>query len=140
VPWPVPRTNKWLVTVSVTFGTLKGTLDASIVNVALPHMRGTVGPTLEEITWITSGFVIANVTVMPLTGFMGRRFGQKRVSLLALAVFIGGSAPCGTAHSLFFINTWAHFTESGSDLEQAFAALGRQERLLRLERGTTGEL
>ena len=48
--WPVPRTNKWLVTISVTFGTLMGTIDASIVNVALPHIRGSVGATVEEIT------------------------------------------------------------------------------------------
>jgi DHA2 family multidrug resistance protein len=106
VRWPVPRTNKWLVTVSVTFGTLMGTIDASIVNVALPHIRGSVGATVEEITWITTGFVIANVIVMPLTGFLGRLFGQKRVYLFALAVFIGGSALCGTARSLGALVAW----------------------------------
>ena len=46
---PRPPVNKWLVTLSVTFGTLMGTIDASIVNVALPHIRGSVGATLEEI-------------------------------------------------------------------------------------------
>ena len=40
--------NKWLVTVSVTFGTLMGAIDASIVNVAIPHIRGAVGATVEE--------------------------------------------------------------------------------------------
>ena len=97
---PRPPVNKWLVTLSVTFGTLMGTIDASIVNVALPHIRGSVGATLEEITWITTGFVVANVIVMPLTGFLSRRFGQKRVYLTSLVVFIVGSALCGTAHSL----------------------------------------
>jgi DHA2 family multidrug resistance protein len=97
---PAPPVNKWLVTISVTFGTLMGTIDASIVNVALPHIRGSVGATIEEITWITTGFVIANVIVMPLTGFLGRQFGQKRVYLTALAVFLVGSALCGTARSL----------------------------------------
>src|SRR6185369_6061463 len=37
-----PATNKWLVTVSVSFGTLMGAIDTSIVNVALPHIRGAV--------------------------------------------------------------------------------------------------
>ena len=97
---PHPPVNKWLVTMSVTFGTLMGTIDASIVNVALPHIRGSVGATLEEITWITTGFVVANVIVMPLTGFLSRMFGQKRVYLTSLVVFILGSALCGTAHSL----------------------------------------
>ncbi len=43
-------TNKWLVTVSVTFGTLMGAIDSSIVNVALPQIRGAVGATVQEIT------------------------------------------------------------------------------------------
>jgi DHA2 family multidrug resistance protein len=97
---PRPPVNKWLVTVSVTFGTLMGAIDASIVNVALPHIRGAVNATVEEITWITTGFVIATVIVMPLTAFLGRMFGQKRVYMLCLVIFIAGSALCGTARTL----------------------------------------
>ncbi|HUL60151.1 MAG TPA: DHA2 family efflux MFS transporter permease subunit [Anaeromyxobacteraceae bacterium] len=95
-----PATNKWLVTVSVTFGTLMGAIDASIVNVALPQIRGAVGATVQEITWITTGFVIATVIVMPLTAFLGRLFGQKRVYMASLALFVAGSALCGVAATL----------------------------------------
>ncbi len=95
-----PAVNKWLVTVSVTFGTLMGTIDASIVNVAIPHMRGAVGATVQEITWVTTGFALANVLVMPLTAFLGRMFGQKRVYMFCLGLFVLGSALCGTARSL----------------------------------------
>ncbi|HEX9241047.1 MAG TPA: DHA2 family efflux MFS transporter permease subunit [Anaeromyxobacter sp.] len=95
-----PATNKWLVTVSVTFGTLMGAIDASIVNVALPHLRGAVGATLQEITWITTGFAIATVIVMPLTAFLGRLFGQKRVYMASLALFVLASALCGMASTL----------------------------------------
>jgi DHA2 family multidrug resistance protein len=95
-----PPTNKWLVTVSVTFGTLMGTIDASIVNVAVPHLRGSLGATVEQITWVTTGFVIANVVVMPLTAFLGHLFGQKRVYMAALGMFIAASALCGLARSL----------------------------------------
>ena len=80
---PRPPVNKWLVAISVTFGTLMGTIDASIVNVATPHLRGAMGATVQEITWVTTGFVIANVVVMPLTAFFGRFFGQKRVYMAA---------------------------------------------------------
>jgi len=97
---PRPATNKWLVTISVSFGTLMGTIDSSIVNVALPQIRGAVGATIQEITWITTGFVIATVVVMPLTAFLGRLFGQKRVYMASLALFLAGSALCGTAGSL----------------------------------------
>jgi DHA2 family multidrug resistance protein len=95
-----PVTNKWLVTISVTFGTLMGAIDASIVNVALPHLRGAVGATLQEITWITTGFAIATVIVMPLTAFLGRLFGQKRVYMVSLALFVVASALCGMASTL----------------------------------------
>jgi MFS transporter, DHA2 family, multidrug resistance protein len=93
-------TNKWLVTVSITFGTLMGTIDASIVNVAVPHLSGSLGSTVEQITWVTTGFVIANVIVMPLTAFLGRLFGQKRVYMFCLVLFLVGSALCGMARSL----------------------------------------
>src|SRR3954467_13325039 len=106
---PMPRTlaparaptNKWLVTVSGSFGTLMGAIDASIVNVALTHIRGAVGATLEEITWISTGFVVATVLVMPLTAFLGRMFGQKRLYMASLALFLVGSALCGMARSLW---------------------------------------
>ena len=92
--------NKWLVTVSVSFGTLMGAIDASIVNVALTHIRGAVGATLEEITWISTGFVVATVLVMPLTAFLGRLVGQKRLYMISLGVFLFGSVLCGMARSL----------------------------------------
>jgi DHA2 family multidrug resistance protein len=92
--------NKWLVTISVTFGTLMGAIDTSIVAVATPHLSGSLGATVEEMTWVTTGFVIATVVVMPLTAFLGRFFGQKRVYLFSLALFVLGSALCGLARSL----------------------------------------
>jgi MFS transporter, DHA2 family, multidrug resistance protein len=95
-----PKVNKWLVTVSVTFGTLMGAIDASIVNVAIPHIRGAVGATVEEITWISTAFALATVLVMPLTAFLGRLFGQKRVYLACLVIFVIGSALCGMARTL----------------------------------------
>src|SRR5438874_1435219 len=95
-----PPVNKWLVTLSITFGTLMGAIDASIVNVAVPHLMGSLGVTVEQVTWVTTGFVIATVMVMPLTGFLARLFGQKRVYLFCLVLFGLGSALCGMAHTL----------------------------------------
>lgn len=92
--------NKWLVTVSIAFGSLMAAIDASIVNVALPNMRGTVGATIEEITWVSTAYIISTVLVMPLTGFLGSFFGQKRVYVASLVLFIIGSALCGVARTL----------------------------------------
>jgi MFS transporter, DHA2 family, multidrug resistance protein len=93
-------TNKWLVAVSVTFGTLMGTIDASIVNVAVPHLQAGVGATVEQIAWVSTGFIIATVLVMPLTAFLGRLYGQKRVYMFCLGIFVLGSALCGMARTL----------------------------------------
>ncbi len=95
-----PRPNKWLVTVSITFGTLMGAIDTSIVSVAMPHMMGSLGATVDEIAWVTTGYIIANVVVMPLTAFLGRLFGQKRVYVACLILFVAGSVLCGTARTL----------------------------------------
>lgn len=92
-------TNRWLVTISVTFGTLMGAIDASIVTVAVPHMSGALGATLQELTWVSTGFAMATVVVMPLTAFLGRLFGQKRVYMASLLLFVVASALCGMARS-----------------------------------------
>lgn len=95
-----PPVNKWVVTISISFGTLMGAIDSSIVNVALPHIRGAVGATLLEITWISTGYAIALVLIMPLTAFLSRQFGQKRVYMACLVLFLLGSFLCGTATTL----------------------------------------
>jgi DHA2 family multidrug resistance protein len=99
IPARVP-VNKWLVTISISFGTLMGAIDASIVSVALPHIRGSVGATLQEITAISTGYAVALVLVMPLTAFLSRQFGQKRVYMASLVLFLAGSVLCGVAGSL----------------------------------------
>jgi DHA2 family multidrug resistance protein len=94
------KPDKWLVTLAIAFGALMSTIDASIVNVAMPQIRSSVGATVQEITWIGTGYAIAMVIVMPLTGFIGRLFGQKRSYLFCLLLFTAGSALCGLAGSL----------------------------------------
>jgi DHA2 family multidrug resistance protein len=95
-----PPVNKWLVAASVSCGSIMGVLDSTIVNVALPQIQGAVGATLQEITWIATGYTIAAVLLMPLVAFLGRRFGQKRVYLFCLGLFLLGSALCGLSRTL----------------------------------------
>jgi DHA2 family multidrug resistance protein len=92
--------NKWLIAAAVTFGTLMGTIDTSIVNVALPHLRGTLSATVEEITWVSTGYVVASVIIMPLTAWLGMRFGRKRIYMAGLTLFLIGSFFCGAARTL----------------------------------------
>jgi len=95
-----PPVNKWVVALSIAFGSLMATIDSSIVNVALPVIRGELGATIQEMTWVSTAYMVAMVLVMPLTGFLGSFFGQKRIYLASLVLFVVGSALCGTASSL----------------------------------------
>ncbi|HEY3256183.1 MAG TPA: DHA2 family efflux MFS transporter permease subunit [Polyangiaceae bacterium] len=97
---PDTPVNKWLVAASVSCGSMMGVLDSTIVNVALPQIQGAVGATLQQITWVATGYTIAAVLLMPLVAFLGRRFGQKRVYMLCLGLFLLGSALCGLSRTL----------------------------------------
>ena len=66
--------HKWLITLTVMTGTVMATIDMSIVNVALPNMRGTLGASVEEITWVATGYILSSVIIMPLIAFLSSRF------------------------------------------------------------------
>jgi DHA2 family multidrug resistance protein len=100
------QVGKWTVAVSIAFGSLMATIDTSIVNVAMPQIRGELGASLQEITWVTTAYMIAMVLIMPLTGFLGSFFGQKRVYIASLILFTIGSVLCGTARSLEMLVLW----------------------------------
>ncbi|MCG6535998.1 MAG: hypothetical protein L7F78_15165 [Syntrophales bacterium LBB04] len=54
-------THKWLIAVTVMTGTIMAAMDGSIVNVALPHMRATIGASVEEISWVATGYILSSV-------------------------------------------------------------------------------
>ena len=66
---------KWAIVVAVSFASLLQVIDTSIVNVALPYMQGNLGATLTEIGWVSTSYSIANVIVIPLSAWLGLRFG-----------------------------------------------------------------
>ncbi|HET8654802.1 MAG TPA: DHA2 family efflux MFS transporter permease subunit [Longimicrobiaceae bacterium] len=92
--------RKWVVAGTVMIGNIMAVLDSSIVNVALPNMAGNMGATVEEITWVVTGYILANVLIMPIVGMLSARFGRKHLYMLSIAVFTGASMLCGMAKSL----------------------------------------
>jgi DHA2 family multidrug resistance protein len=92
--------HKWLIAGSVLIGTIMAVLDTSIVNVALADMSGTLGATIEQITWVVTGYMLANVIIMPMMGMLSARFGRKKLYLASLALFTVASMLCGLARSL----------------------------------------
>jgi DHA2 family multidrug resistance protein len=97
---PRPAAHKWVIAGTVLTGTIMAVLDSSIVNVALPDMSGTMGVTIEEITWVVTAYILAQVIVMPITGLLSARFGRKRFYLASVVLFTASSMACGLAHGL----------------------------------------
>jgi DHA2 family multidrug resistance protein len=92
--------NKWIITVTVMTGALMSAIDTSIVNVALPHMRGTLGASVEEITWVASAYMLSNVIIMPIVAMLSARFGRKRFFMFSVLLFTTSSMLCGMAWDL----------------------------------------
>ncbi|HEY0250288.1 MAG TPA: MFS transporter, partial [Kofleriaceae bacterium] len=97
---PAPGVNKWAVAVAVALGALLEVVDTSIVNVALTNMQNAFGATLTQVSWVVSSYAVANVIILPLTAWLGARFGKKRYFIWSLAGFVFASALCGMAPNL----------------------------------------
>ena len=100
------RHNKWVIAGTVMIGNIMAVLDSSIVNVSLPDMAGNLGATIEEITWVITGYILANVLIMPIVGMLSSRYGRKRIYLVAIAGFTGASMACGVSTSLGTLVAW----------------------------------
>ena len=81
-------------------------IDTSIINVALNNISGTLGATLEDASWVVTAYGIANVIIIPLTGFLSRYFGRKNYYLCSIILFTLASYMCGTSASLWTLVAW----------------------------------
>ncbi len=91
---------KWAIVITASFAAILEVVDVSIVNVALPYMQGNLGATLSEIGWVSTSYGIANVIVIPLSAWLGLRFGKKRYFIFSLVAFVLASVLCGLATNL----------------------------------------
>ena len=97
---------KYLIAIAVTLAAVLELIDTSIVNVAIPHMMGNLGATLDEIAWVSTGYIIANVIVIPMSGWLSAYFGRKRYLVGSITLFVVASFFCGAAHSLWGLVIW----------------------------------
>ena len=92
-----------LVTITVMLGLIMAIVDATIVNVALPTMAGNLGASTDEIAWVVTSYILANVVVMPLNGWLTARFGRQKFYATCLAIFTIASFLCGTANNVWVL-------------------------------------
>lgn len=93
-------TSDWLAVAAGTLGAMMAMLDISIVNSALPTIQGEIGASGTEGTWIATSFLVSEIIVIPLAGWLQRLLGMRNFLLSATLGFIAFSLVCGSAESL----------------------------------------
>ncbi|HZY33843.1 MAG TPA: DHA2 family efflux MFS transporter permease subunit [Rhodanobacter sp.] len=89
-----------LLTIAVAFSTFMEVLDMTIVNVAVPHIAGSLGVSPSEGTWTISSYALASAIMQPLTGWLARRFGEVKTFVGSVLLFVLFSMLCGLATSM----------------------------------------
>lgn len=92
--------NPWIVAFSVMFATFMEILDTTVVNVSIPHISGNLASTVEEGTWVVTSYLVANAVILPMSGWLARYMGRKKLLLTCVAGFTVTSLACGFATSL----------------------------------------
>ncbi len=97
---PKPAINPWLLAIIVSLATFMEVLDTTITNVSLSHIAGTLGAGTDESTWVLTSYLVANGIILPLSGWLSDKIGQKKFFLICIAGFTAASFACGAATSL----------------------------------------
>ncbi|WP_243652765.1 MDR family MFS transporter [Novosphingobium sp. PhB165] len=90
----------WLAVAAGTLGALMATLDVSIVNSSLPTIQGEIGASGTEGTWIATAYLVAEIIVIPLSGWLERLLGLRTLLLIAATLFTMFSVACGLSTTL----------------------------------------
>src|SRR5206468_3797052 len=95
---------KYAVALTAALGLFMAVLDNTIVNVSLAAMERDFHTTINRIQWVITGYFLAQAAVIPVAGYLGNRFGIKRLFIIALAIFTVGSLLCGLSPRLVGAN------------------------------------
>lgn len=100
------KTAKIFIAITTISAAIMELIDTSIVNVALNQMAGNLGASIEDIAWVITSYAIANVIIIPMTGFLAAYFGRLRYYMASIAIFTVASVLCGTSTTLWEIVLW----------------------------------
>ena len=87
-------------TIALSLATFMNVLDSSIANVSLPAIAGDLGVSANQGTWVITSFGVANAISLPLTGWLSQRFGQVRLFITSVLLFVLASWLCGLAPNM----------------------------------------
>ncbi|WP_212005970.1 DHA2 family efflux MFS transporter permease subunit [Chitinophaga sp. HK235] len=95
--------KKSILVMAVIAAAIMELIDSSIVNVALSHMSGNLGATLEDTSWVITAYAIANVIIIPITGFLAGKLGRRNYYIGSIIAFTIFSLMCGQATNIWVL-------------------------------------
>jgi len=87
-----------LCTVGLAMASFMQVLDTTIANVSLPTIAGNLGASSQQATWVITSFAVSTAIALPLTGWLSRRFGERKLFIWATLAFVITSLLCGPGH------------------------------------------
>jgi DHA2 family multidrug resistance protein len=93
--------RKWIITITVILASLLELIDSTVVNVALTHIMGNLGATLEDVAWVVTAYAVANVIIVPMTGWLSAKFGRRNYFAFSIILFTVASFFCGHATNIW---------------------------------------
>ncbi len=102
-PAPLPEradAAAWLAVIAGALGALMALLDISVVNSSLPTIQGEIGASGTEGTWVATAYLVAEIIIIPLSGWLERVLGLRTLLLVAVSLFTGFSVLCGFSSTL----------------------------------------
>jgi DHA2 family multidrug resistance protein len=93
--------RKVIITVTVIIAAMLELIDTTIVNVAINHISGNLGASIEDVAWVVTSYAIANVIVIPLSGFLGNLLGRRTYFIGSILLFTLASLLCGIADNIW---------------------------------------
>src|SRR6476620_9068805 len=90
-----------IITITAVFCALLEIIDTTIVNVAITNMRGSLGATLSEVSWVITAYAIGNVIIVPMTSWLAQQFGRRNYFAASIILFTVCSYLCGQATGIW---------------------------------------
>ncbi len=98
--------HRWIILVAVLTGAFLELLDTTSVNVALRQIQGNLGATSDEVAWISTGYILSNVVILPMTAWLASVFGRRRYLTASILLFTFASILCGLSGTLGALVFW----------------------------------
>jgi DHA2 family multidrug resistance protein len=97
---PTTKLRIWVAVIGSTLGAFMAVLNIQIVNASLANIQGAIGAGIDEGGWISTAYLVAEIIVIPLTGWLARVFSVRRYLIVNAVLFLVFSASCGLAQNL----------------------------------------